>query len=195
MSARKLSWPDLVILRGPTRGDLVKADRSCLLAIGQGNGSRNQPMSSESIRCVLLADQHHGLSEGVRRLLESEFEAVVMVANEISLMETVTRLQPNMVVADLELAKGERFEWVRRLLARCPQSPVIVLSSHEGPTVTQTALSAGAAGFVLKRDIASQLLDAVDEVLAGRRYVPDDSSHNSEVHIKEALPGIHHESC
>ena len=152
-------------------------------------------MSSESIRCVLLADQHHGISEGVRLLLESEFEAVVMVANEISLMETAARLLPNMIVADLELAKGDRFGWVRRLLARCPQSRVIVLSSHEGPTITQMALAAGAAGFVLKRDIASQLLDAVDEVLAGRRYVSESDGHNLEEQIKEQLPAIHHERC
>lgn len=129
-------------------------------------------METESVRCVLLADRHHGLSEGIRGLLESEFDAVVMVADETSLVESAARLLPSIVVADLGLARGESFGWLRRLLKRCPESRVIVLSAHDEATVVQAAFEAGAAGFVRKREIALQLLDAVDAVLAGRRYAP-----------------------
>jgi DNA-binding NarL/FixJ family response regulator len=129
-------------------------------------------MSTEAIKCVLLADRHHGLSEGIRGLLESEFRAVVMVADETSLIESADRLQPSLVVADLALARGEGFGWLRRLLARCPESRVIVLSAYDELTVMQAAFEAGAAGFVRKREIASQLLNAVDEVLTGHRYEP-----------------------
>ena len=120
----------------------------------------------------MLADRHHGLSEGIRGLLESEFAAVVMVADETSLMESAARLKPTLVVADLALAQGESFGWLRRLLKRCPESHVIVLSAHDELTVMEAAFEAGAAGFVRKREIASHLLDAVDAVLAGRRYAP-----------------------
>ena len=133
-------------------------------------------MSIEVIKCVLLADRHHGLSEGIRSLLENEFRAVVMVADETSLVESAARLRPSLVVADLALARGESFGWLRRLLARCPESRVIVLSAHDELTVMQAAFEAGAAGFVRKREIAAQLLDAVDEVLAGRRYAPPDTT-------------------
>jgi DNA-binding NarL/FixJ family response regulator len=121
---------------------------------------------------VLLADRHHELSEGIRGLLESEFEAVVMVADETSLIESASKLRPRIVVADLALTGGESFGWLRRLLVRCPQLQVIVLSTHDETTVLQAAFEAGAKGFVYKRAIASQLLDAVDEVMAGRPYVP-----------------------
>lgn len=129
-------------------------------------------MKSDAIKCVLLADRHHGLTEGVRGLLETSFDAVVMVADETSFLESAERLRPNVVVADLALTPGENFGWLRRLLARCPKSRVIVLSSHDELTVEQAALEAGASGFVIKREIASQLLDAVEAVLAGKSYVP-----------------------
>ena len=129
-------------------------------------------MKSDAVRCVLLADRHHGLTEGIRRLLETSFEAVVMVADEASFLASAERLRPSVVVADLALAPGESFGWLRRLLLRCPESRVIVLSTHDELTVIQAALEAGAAGFVLKREIASQLLDAVEAVLAGQPYVP-----------------------
>jgi hypothetical protein len=51
-------------------------------------------MSTEAVKCVLLADRHHGLSEGIRGLLESELEAVVMVADETSLIESAAKLRP-----------------------------------------------------------------------------------------------------
>jgi DNA-binding NarL/FixJ family response regulator len=129
-------------------------------------------MKSDAVRCVLLADRHHGLTEGIRGLLETSFEAVVMVADETSLVETAERLRPTIMVADLALAPGENFGWLRRLLVRCPKSRVIVLSTHDELSVIKSALEAGAAGFVLKREIASELLDAVEAVLADKNYVP-----------------------
>ena len=51
-------------------------------------------------RCVLLADAHHGLSEGVRRLLATAFEAIVMVADEVSLFEAAARLRSDLAVVD-----------------------------------------------------------------------------------------------
>src|SRR5262249_38976065 len=132
-------------------------------------------MSAEPIKCVLLADRHHGLSEGIRGLLESKFRAVVMVADETSLLESARRLEPSIVVADLALAQGECFGWLRRLLTQYPEARVIVLSAHDELSVMQAAFEAGAAGFVLKRAIASQLLDAVDLVLAGKKYPPPDA--------------------
>ena len=119
---------------------------------------------------MLLADRHHGLSEGIRGLLESEFPAVVMVADETSLLATAANLRPSLVVADLALAHGQGFGWLRRLLARCPGSKVIVLSSHEEAIVGQQALEAGAMGYLRRREIATDLLPAVDTVMAGGRY-------------------------
>lgn len=121
---------------------------------------------------MLLADRHHGLAEGIRGLLENEFPAVVMVADETSLLATAAKMQPALVVADLALARGEGFGWLRRLLAQCPGTRVIVLSAHEESVVVNEAFEAGAMGLVRKREIATDLLAAVEAVLAGGRYSP-----------------------
>jgi DNA-binding NarL/FixJ family response regulator len=128
-------------------------------------------MSNPTVNCVLLADRHHGLTEGVRGLLETEFDAVVMVADEPSLFESAARVRPTVAVVDLSLVRGETFHWLPRLLARCPDMKVIVLSVHDQPSVCRTALEAGAHAFVLKRAIATDLLSAIDAVQAGRSYV------------------------
>ena len=127
-------------------------------------------MSAENIKCVLLADRHHGLTEGVRGLLETMFEAVVMVADENSLFESAGRLQPTLAVVDLCLARGDSLRWLQRLRARCPELKIIVLSVHDEPSVCRSVMEAGADGFVLKRALATELLPAVDSVLAGQPY-------------------------
>ena len=128
-------------------------------------------MSQEEIHCVLVADRHHGLTEGLRGLLETTFEAVVMVADEVSLFESAGRLPIEVAIVDLSLTRGEGPGLVRRLRLRFPMLKLIMLSVHDEWSVSQAVLEAGANGFVLKRAVATELLPAVDAVLAGRCYV------------------------
>jgi two-component system secretion response regulator SsrB len=128
-------------------------------------------MSKPALSCVLLADRHHGLAEGVRGLLEPEFDTVVMVADEASLFESAERLKPTVTVVDLSLARGEGLHWLPRLRARCPEMKLIVLSVYDQPNVSRLALEAGADGFVLKRAIATDLLAAIDAINLGQKYV------------------------
>lgn len=127
-------------------------------------------MNTDDVRCVVLADRHHGLSEGLRRLLETAFEAVVMVADEASLFESARRLQPMLVVVDLSLPDGRSLQSLRRLRACCPATKIIVISVHDEPSVGRSVMEAGADAFVLKRDVATELMPAVDAVLSGQRY-------------------------
>ena len=121
-------------------------------------------MAEKSPSCVLLADRHHGLTEAVRGLLETAFGTVVMVAEEASLLEAASRLQPDVAVVDLSLAQDSGLGWLRTLRQRCPGLRVIVLSVHDEPSVRRAALEAGADAFVLKRAIVTDLLPAVDRL-------------------------------
>ena len=114
--------------------------------------------------CVLLADRHHGLTEGVRGLLETAFGTVVMVADEASLLDGADRLRPDMAVVDLSLARGTGLGWLRALRQRCPDLKVIVVSVHDEQAVRRAAMEAGADAFVLKRAIATDLLPAIEVV-------------------------------
>jgi DNA-binding NarL/FixJ family response regulator len=114
--------------------------------------------------CVLLADRHHGLTEGVRGLLETAFGTVVMVADEASLIDGADRIQPDVAVVDLSLARDGGLGWLQALRQRCPELKVIVLSVHDEQSVRRAAMEAGADAFVLKRAIATDLPSAVDDV-------------------------------
>jgi two-component system secretion response regulator SsrB len=121
-------------------------------------------MPRPSLSCVLLADRHHGLTEGVRGLLETVFATVVMVADETSLLEGAVRLRPNVAIVDLSLARHSGLDWLRELKRRCPGLGVIALSVHDEESVRQAAIEAGADAVVLKRAIATDLLPAVERL-------------------------------
>jgi DNA-binding NarL/FixJ family response regulator len=121
-------------------------------------------MSRGPLSCVLLADRHHGLVEGVRGLLETSFGTVVMVADKTSLQDVAFRLSPDVAVVDLSLAQDGDLDWLRAVRRRCPDLKVIALSVHDEDAVRRAALAAGADAFVLKREIATNLLPAIERV-------------------------------
>ena len=121
--------------------------------------------------CVLLADRHHGLRDSVRGLLETEFDNVFMVATEAALLEGTGRLNPTVVLVDMSLSAGDLNSLLGRIGARSPGAKVLLLSVHDERTVAEGALAAGADAVVLKRCLATDLMPAIDAVLAGQRYL------------------------
>jgi CheY-like chemotaxis protein len=130
-------------------------------------GTRNEEMPAKQRGCALLADRHLGLAEGVRGLLETEFEAVVVVGDEVSLFESARQLHVAIAVVDLSLRRRDGLGLIRRIRSLFPQLKLIALSIHEEKNAELAAIDAGANGFVLKRSIAMDLLPAIDAALAG----------------------------
>jgi len=120
---------------------------------------------------VLLADRHHGLRDSVRGLLESEFESVIMVANETSLLEGAGLLKPAIVVLDLSIAEGDVRGLLKRIALQSPDSKVLMLTVHDERTVAETVLAAGADAVVLKSRLGTDLVPAVEALRADARYI------------------------
>jgi DNA-binding NarL/FixJ family response regulator len=127
-------------------------------------------------RCLLLADSHHNVLGGLKELLGGRFESVVMVADDASLLETVGKVEPDLAVVDLSLPVCSQVNIARRLKSRYPQLKFIILSLHDEPTVVDEVMSAGAAGFVLKRRAGADLGPAVEAVLNGETYISPEAA-------------------
>jgi DNA-binding NarL/FixJ family response regulator len=120
---------------------------------------------------VILADRHPNLLEGIRGLLETTFDYVVMVADEESLREALDRLRPDLVVIDLSFPIT-RERNVALWLRKYDQAlRFIVLSVDDDRTVADQCMASGASGLVLKRSIVTDLVPATTEVLQGHTYV------------------------
>ena len=116
--------------------------------------------------CAVVAVAHGGLSEGIRGLLSTAFSSVVMVADESALNACVDSLHPEVVVLDLGLVPGEGLGAVARLRAAHPEVGLVVLGGDADPGFERAALAAGATRFLLKRALGTELMSAVDELVA-----------------------------
>jgi DNA-binding NarL/FixJ family response regulator len=120
--------------------------------------------------CVLIADRHHVLFAGIRGLLETTFDELFLVTDKASLIECALRLQPTIIVMDLSNAAGNLPDLVHELRHQAPRVKLLLLSVHDEPAVITSAMTAGVDGFVVKRALVSDLMPAIDAVLAGQRY-------------------------
>ena len=122
-------------------------------------------------RVVLLADRRQDMLAGIRGMLETRFDAVVMVADERSLLEAAGKLKPSLAVVDLSLPVSGEVNVASQLHKKHPEMKFIILSVHDEAVAVNAVINAGAAGFVLKRAAVTDLVRAVDSVLAGDNYV------------------------
>jgi DNA-binding NarL/FixJ family response regulator len=120
---------------------------------------------------LLLADRHLGVLGGAHGLLHDLFDTVVMVADEQSLVEAVAERRPDLVIMDLSLPRGQEADLAGRLMGCHPDLRLVVLSVHDEASLADGILAAGAAGFVVKRAVGTDLLPAVRAALAGGTYV------------------------
>jgi DNA-binding NarL/FixJ family response regulator len=120
---------------------------------------------------ILIADDHRILAEGLRGLLEPEFEVVGVVADGRELVAAAKQHRPDVIVADVTMPSLNGIEAAARLRDLGVKARVVFLTMHRDVAYARRALEAGAAGFVLKHSAASELVTAVREALRGRTYV------------------------
>ena len=120
---------------------------------------------------VLVADDHRILAEGLRSLLEPEFELVDIVEDGRTLVARAKELCPDVIVADITMPLLNGIEAVRQLKKADVPAKVVFLTMHQDVTYAAKAFELGASGFVLKHSAPSELVTAIREALAGRTYV------------------------
>jgi DNA-binding NarL/FixJ family response regulator len=125
-----------------------------------------------SIR-VGLVDDHHLVREGLRLVLEGVdgFEIVGDAADHGAALELVTSQRPDVLVLDLTFPEGDGLPLLRALRARHSDVRIIVLTMHGDPETVRQALAAGAAGYLVKGAHSRDLVEAIQAVARGERYL------------------------
>jgi len=120
---------------------------------------------------IVIADDHQILAEGLRGLLEPEFEVVSVVADGRELMATAKKHRPDVIIADVTMPSLNGIEAAVQLRDAGAKAKVVFLTMHRDVAYARRAMEVGAAGFVLKHSAANELITAVREALQGRTYV------------------------
>lgn len=122
---------------------------------------------------VLLADDHTIVRQGVRLCLEAMGD-IIVVAEAQDGQEAVVlanQLRPDVAVVDLTMPRLNGVEAIRQIKRDVPSTEVVVLSVHDSEAYVVQALRAGAAGYVLKRNAATELAAAIRAAHDGQAYL------------------------
>ena len=150
---------------------------------------------------LLLADDHAIVIEGLRKLLQSEFDLVGAVGDGWALLAAAEKVRPDVIVADVSMPVLNGIDALRRLKSIGSPSKVVFLSMHMDVEIAAEALRAGASAYVLKHSATEALSHAILEALAGRTFVspriaqgvmasmhghsPDNDRHSSRLTQRE----------
>jgi CheY-like chemotaxis protein len=119
---------------------------------------------------VLVADDHPGMLKATCRLLSMECEVVASVADGGALLEAVQRLQPDVIVLDVNLPGVDGLEACRRITQVNPQIKIIVFTAMSEQDVEERSFAAGASAFVPKL-ASGGLLSAINRLCVGQGLV------------------------
>lgn len=122
---------------------------------------------------VVIADDHELVRRGIAGLLRSEhdFDVVGEAAGGADALRLVEQHRPDVLIVDLEMPELSGLQVISRVRRSGPRTRVVVLSMHGSESYVVQALRDGAAGFVLKSAPSSDVVRAVHQVAAGRRFL------------------------
>ena len=120
---------------------------------------------------VLLADDHRMLADALKKVLEPRCEVVGTVSDGRALLKAAGKLNPDIIVLDITMPLLNGLDAGRQLKAKLPKTKLIFMTQHKDPYLVGEAFRCGASAFLLKEAAASELIDALDEVLNGGSYI------------------------
>jgi DNA-binding NarL/FixJ family response regulator len=120
---------------------------------------------------VILADDHTLVLEALKNLIEPEFEVVGMFADGLSLVAAAQKLNPNIIVLDIGMPNMNGLNAGHRLKQLLPSVKLIYLTMNQDPDMAGEAFRLGASAYLVKNSAASELLQALRQVVRGGSYV------------------------
>jgi two-component system response regulator NreC len=122
---------------------------------------------------ILIADDHGVLRAGLRALLnaESDLHVVGEAADGTEALRLCGELKPEVVLLDVAMPGMSGIEVTQELKKAHPDTYVLILTVHEDESLLQEAIRAGAAGYIVKRAVESELINAIRAVAHGDLYI------------------------
>ena len=122
---------------------------------------------------VMLADDHAVVRDGLRALLEGghDLQVIGVPGNGREAVAEAQRLRPDIVIMDIAMPELDGVEATRRIVEKCPETRVLILSMYLSAEHIHRALQAGAQGYVLKESAGEEVVEAIRALRAGKRYL------------------------
>lgn len=148
---------------------------------------------------VMLVDDHRIVLDGLRSILEEEKNIYITgeAENGREALKLLRKKQPRVILVDLHMPDMSGIELTRKIHEKYSEINVLMLTMNDEGTLINQSIEAGASGYILKNSSSDELLDAVQTVAEGKKYLSSkaqevvmNSIFNHQNSIKEVEPGV-----
>lgn len=144
---------------------------------------------------IVLADDHGIVAEGLRSLIEPEFDIVKIVDDGRALVDAVDTLRPDLIIVDISMPLLNGIDAVRQIRRTNKEVKIVFLTMHSDVAYALSALAAGAQGYVLKHSAPHELGEAIRTSLRGKTYITPSLQRTLLETQKDHSKMRHKESC
>jgi CheY-like chemotaxis protein len=138
-------------------------------------------MAGSTIRVLVVDDYERRNFFSTTLQKQPELQVIGQVSDGLEAVQQVRERQPDLILLDIGLPTLNGIEAARQIRKVSPNSKILFVSENRAPDIAREALSTGAGGYVVKLEVASELLPAVDAVLKGKRFLSASlSTHDLE---------------
>jgi DNA-binding NarL/FixJ family response regulator len=125
---------------------------------------------------IMIVDDHSMVREGLRLRISafSELEVCGEATTEDEAMELIPKTNPHLIIVDISLKSGHGIELIKRVHSKYPKIKMLVASGFQESLYAERALRAGALGYLNKQDSGEKVIEAIQTVLRGERFVSDE---------------------
>jgi two-component system, NarL family, invasion response regulator UvrY len=140
---------------------------------------------------VFIADDHSIVRAGLRRIVEEsgDMEVIAEASDGKEALLQIQKEQPDVAVIDISMPGLDGLEVTAQLHAGYPKLPVIILTMHEEEQYVIRAIEAGAMGYITKRSVPEQLVNAIRKVHAGSRYLSAEATDLLALRVARGAQG------
>ena len=124
---------------------------------------------------ILVVDDHPIVRKGIISLLEMEddFRVIGEASNRSEVLEFVRKQLPDLILLDISLQGSDGIEVTKAIRCEYEAVPILIVSMHDESLYAERALRAGANGYIMKQEMAENVIKAIRQVMQGKIYVSD----------------------
>ena len=129
---------------------------------------------------LLIADDHLVVRKGLRLLLTPKYgvEIVAEAENGLEAVQLCQQLNPDVCLLDLKMPVLDGLSAARQILSAQPLAAILILTSASEPDQVSQAIEMGVLGYILKDSSAEELIEAIQQVAAGKIFLPKELARN-----------------
>ncbi len=145
---------------------------------------------------VLIADDHAVVRRGLKQILADDYKTLTVgeAQNAHDTLRLVREQDWDIVVLDISMPGKSGLDVLKELKQVRPKTPVLILTTHSEELYAVRAFKAGAAGYMTKESAPEHLIEAIQKVISGRRYISPVLAEILAAHLGGAVDKLQHES-